>query len=358
MINRKFSTSMACLMLIFSVSLNAREIQKRERLVFTAIKISGENSPDSLLNEASMIIKKNLKGEDYFIINDLYNTEAKITFAGCIKKQCIAELPNAVSEGIVIIISIKTDTVKTGERQLSRYVIEDITENRYTIYVSTAELLKESYDLEFTGTFTERSKLLNETDLIGKKIREYYLKRKPEIKKEEIKENVSSAYYDISGVSFSLSRIKPAGSFNGIADDGFGGNIELNGVLQLFPVLSVNPGLSFYSLNPSNSNINSAYMLLPEITFGYNFIIDEDLTLTPLIGAGYSLMSVDGTTDDDLEDGGSNFYYNPVLKAGVEGVYFLADEYSLICSISYNCIVENDSVLYFRSFNLGIRVSL
>lgn len=358
MTNRKFSILLIYVLLIFSSSLNAQEVKKNNRLAFTPVKISSENAGDSFFDEVSGIIKKNLKGEPFFIIRDLYNPYSEITFNNCIKNQCTAELPNAVSEGIVIMICIDSFTVKTGERKVSRYVTEDITENRYTLYISTAEILKNRYDLEFSETFKEKSKLLNEADLIGKKIREFYIQRKPEIKKEEIdSDNESSSVYDITGVSFSLSKIRPAGSFNGIADDGVGGTAVLNGFLPSFAMFTLNPEISFYSLSPSDSTVNSAYMVLPGITMGYNFKIDDELSFAPLAGIGYSVMYVEGTAGDDQENAGTDYYYNPVIKAGVEGAYYLADSFSIICGISYNCIVEKDSLLYFRSFNLGIRVS-
>jgi hypothetical protein len=359
MTNRNFFILLIYVLLIFSISLNAQEVKEQNRLAFTPIKISSVNVYDSFHNEVSGIIQENLKGESFFVIRELYNPYTEITFNNCIKNQCTAELPNAVSEGIVIMIYIDSFTVKTGERMVSRYVTEDITENRYSLYISTAEILKDRYDLEFSGTFKERSKLLNEADLIGKKIREFYIKRKPEIKKKEKesdKESESSSFYDITAVSFSLSKIKPAGSFNGIADDGVGGAAVLNGFLPSFAMFTLNPEISFYSLSSSDSTVNSAYMILPGFTLGYNFKIDDELSFAPLAGIGYSVMYVDGTAGDDQENAGTDYYYNPVLKAGVEGAYYLADNFSIICGVSYSCIVEKDSLLYFRSFNLGIRV--
>ena len=360
MTNRKFSTLLVCVLLIFSISLSAQEVKKRNRLVFTPVKIPSENVSDSFLDEVSVIIKENLKGESFFLIRDLYNPYAEITFNNCIKKQCTAELPNAVSEGVLIMICINSYTVKTGEQKVSRYITEDFTENRYSLYVSAAEILKERYDLEFSGTFKEKSKLLNEADLIGKKIREYYIKRKPEVKKVSIKsdkENELSSIYNITGVSFNLSRIRTAGSFKAIAADGMGGVAVLNGFLPSFAMFTMNPEISFYSLNPPESNVNSAYMIIPEITSGYNFKIDDELFFTPLAGIGYSVIYVKGATDNDQENSGTDYYYNPVIKAGIEGSYNFVDNFSIICGVSYSCIVERDSLLYFRSFNLGIRVS-
>lgn len=186
MTNRNIFTLLACVLLIFSISLNAQELKEHNSLAFTPIKIPSEIVSDFFLDEVSGIIKKNLEGEPFFVIRDLYNQYSEITFNNCIKNQCTAELPNAVSEGIVIMIGINTYTLKTGERKVSRYVTEDITENRYTLYISTAEILKDHYDLEFSGTFKKKSQLLKEADLIGKKIRGFYIKRKPKTKKEVI----------------------------------------------------------------------------------------------------------------------------------------------------------------------------
>lgn len=361
MINRKFLIILICTLYVLSPPLKALEVKKQKRLDFTVIKIPGESSVDPILDEISLVIKKKLKDEKFFVINDLYNPDSDITFQNCIKKQCTLELPNAAAEGVVVLIAVKGVTVKTGRRQLSRYVEEDITETRYTLYVSTAEILKENYDLEFKDTFMGKAKLLNKADLIGKDIRDYYLKRKPvsfnkEAKTAETRE--PSRYYDITGVSLNVSRLRPMGSFKEITDTGYGGSITLNGALPALRDLTLNPGLYFYSLRSSGNKIDSGYMILPEIVSGYNFVIDEELGFSPFIGAGYSMMFAYNTPGGGAGSADKDFYYNPFLKAGIEGSYSLTGDFSLICSVTFNCLFGSDSLLYFRNFNLGIRMNL
>jgi len=336
--------------LIFPRSVTAREADKPEKLVFTTITIPVSNVSDSLLNEVYNIIQKHLKGEEFFIINEKYTLSDDITFNNCIKKQCVRQLAGVTPDGVIVIISITSEEVKIGEKRLTRYMVEDLIEKRYILHIVSADLLKEKYDLEFTETFNNNSKLLNEADLIGGKIREYYMKRKPEIK--------PACLYNTTGVSLNISMIYPSGSFGNIADYGYGIDTVLNGFSPLLPAITINPGISFYSLESSESNINSAYMFLPEISFGYIFTLTKKITLSPVFGLGYSFMFIDGITDTDSGNSGTDFYYNPEFKVGIETSFILTENYSLLFDASYSCIAERSSILYFSSFNLGIRMNL
>jgi hypothetical protein len=349
------------LLIIYPVSITARENSKIEKLIFTTITIPSSGIPESLSGNISMTIQNHLKDEDFFVINSNYTKTEGITFPGCLKKQCIDKLKAVTSGGIIILVSVSTEVVKIGEKHISRYAVEDITETRYTIYAASVDQLNEKYDLQFTKTFTDTAKLIDEADRIGIKIRDFYIKRKPEKKVKNIEngnKNITQDYFDITGISLSLSTLYPSGKFTDISDYGYGAEIMLSGSSVLIPFITFNPGLSIYKLNPSSDNISSAYIFLPEISIGYNFNITDSINFTPLVGFGYSIMLIDGQTDNNPGSKTENIYYNPIFKGGAELSYSITKDYSFIFDASYNCIAEQSSVLLFSSFNMGIRMNL
>ncbi len=354
----KFKIFFTLLICIFSSLLSAEENEKQERLAFTIITISDSIVSKSLINEATVNIRKHLTAEKFFLINDQATLTENITFNNCLKEQCAGQLARITPEGIGLLISITSEEIKIDEKHVSRYVIEDITETRYTIHAAAVDILNKKYDLEFKETFNSTAKLLNEADMIGKKIRDHYIKRKPLIKPEMKEESRPSDIYNLTGVSLNLSYMYPSGRFTDITDYGYGMETVLSGISPLIPFVTINPGISVYTMAPSNGNINSAHMFLPEITFGYNYNINEQITLTPDVGTGYSLMLIDGIVPDDPGSSGSSFYYNPEFKVGLGASYFLSQDYSLLFDASYHCIAERDSKLYFASFNFGIRMNL
>lgn len=355
--NRKLFAFMI-LLLIFPISLKASESSVPEKLTFSTILILDNNVPDSLRNDVIKIIQKHLKGEEFFaIVEDNIITD-RITLENCIKKTCTAEMAETISDGIGLIISITSEDVKIGEKHISRYVVEDITEIRYTIDAAAVDLSKKRYDLVFSKTFNDSSKILKEADLIGIKIRDFYIKRKP-VMKTDLEDGIDSFdYYDLTGFTFNISMMKPIGRLGDIADYGLGAEASINGIFKIIPFLTLNPGVSFYNMEPSNQNINSAYLILPEITCGYNFTLTDKITLTPLIGIGYSFMLIDGTIPADPGNTGSKLYYNPEFKTGIEASYILAQNYALLLNVSFHGIAEKSSLLYFSSFNFGLRMNL
>lgn len=139
--------------------------------VFTVIPINRVNSTEF---KASMIIKKHLEG---FIINDSFRLTKGINYNNCIAARCVADLADIAGSGIVILITITSEDVKVDEKQLTRYLTEDIIERRYTVHIITTDLGRTEYDLIFNETVSDPSKILTEVDRIGRKIREYYIKR-------------------------------------------------------------------------------------------------------------------------------------------------------------------------------------
>ena len=129
------------------------------------------------MNDISAAIQKNLQKDEYFTVNDKFTPVESITFNNYITGRCVPELAKVIPEGIIILVAIKKGEVKVGEKQHSRYVVEDIIETRYTIYVSTVDLAAVRYDLKFRETVSDTARLADEADHIGKKIREFYINR-------------------------------------------------------------------------------------------------------------------------------------------------------------------------------------
>ena len=364
--NSRLPLIAALLIFLFPLTLAAGE--PTEQLAFAPVILKGNNITPALMNNVFIKIMKHLRSEEFFVINDRLAATDKISYDNCLKKQCITELAGITSGGIVVLISLSAEDVKTGERPISRYMTEDIKERRYTIHVATADIFKSEYDLVFKKTFNDTAPLMNEADLIGRAIKEYYIKRKPEARpevitgedlpaeaEEEEEEREPADLYDITGATLNLSVLSPFGIFSDIAERGFGIEAVLNGRSPVFPYITINPGITVYLLSPGTENIKSGYMILPEVTLGYNIQASEKIILAPVAGAGYSFMFIDGTTADGQ---GVEFYYNPALRAGIEFLYMLAPGYSIFTEAAYRCIFESDSVLQSVNINMGIRMNL
>lgn len=150
-----------------------------DKLLVTPVLIRSDVS-GRFLDDVSAAIRNNLQGDDFFIINDRYPQDDNVTFNNFITGRCVTELAKVIPGGIIILVAVKKGEVKVGEKQHSRYVVEDIIETRYTIYVSTVDLMAGRYDLRFRETVNDAVKLTVEADHIGKKIREFYIRRKAE----------------------------------------------------------------------------------------------------------------------------------------------------------------------------------
>ncbi|HPS59522.1 MAG TPA: hypothetical protein PK514_15585 [Spirochaetota bacterium] len=158
----------------------------QNKLVFTPVLVKSDVT-GIFMDDVSAIIKKNLQGDDYFFINDKFTPDERITFNNYITGRCVTELAKVIPGGIIILVAVKKGDVKVGEKQHSRYVVEEIIETRYTIYVSTVDLSAGRYDLKFRETVNDAAKLSDEADNIGKKIREFYTRRKSEVKTDAVK---------------------------------------------------------------------------------------------------------------------------------------------------------------------------
>ncbi len=159
---------------LFFIILQFSASGEEQHLTFTVIIIPGYDVPDYLNNSSYIKIRNPLKNEGYTIDDYHPDINKNISFDNCISRNCVQEIKKIFPDKIVIVISITAAEVKIGHKQLSRYLMEDITEIRYTIYVLTTDPLKDKYELTFKKTFLDSTKLLNEAGQIGLKIGEHY----------------------------------------------------------------------------------------------------------------------------------------------------------------------------------------
>lgn len=355
-----FSILLVLCIILSPVFLAAKESTgKKEQLAFYPVTMTGNGISTSLMKKILNKITGPLSGENFFIINPAQPGSNKITAGKCLDNQCIAELAGITPDGIVIIISVTSEKVKTDEKVVSRYMAADMEGTRYTIHVATADILNKKYDLVFKKTLSGSDRLLDEAGVMGRAIKKFYIKRKPaEVKtvndEPAADDSEKVEFYTIPGTTFSISMLYPFGEFSNIAEYGIGAEAVLNGISPRLPYVAVDPGITVYWLSPGTDNIKSGYMILPEVTFGYNIRVSENFMLVPAAGAGYSFMFIDGTTSDGS---GMDFYYNPALRAGIEAVYLLSPGYSLFTAASYRCLFESDTILQSANINLGIRMN-
>lgn len=330
------------------------------RLSFTPVTLKGKSISSSLMNDVIKKIQAPLRTEDFFVLNERREAGDGITYANCLENKCITGLAGIAPEGIAVLVFLTSERVKTSEKEVSRYMDADSETTRYTIHVVTADAVNMKYDLVFKKTLNKPALLLKEADAIGKSIKKHYIKRKPAKEKTSKDQPVNeeqeeTGYYNITDVTCNLSMMFPFGEFSDITKYGIGAEAVLNGRSPIIPHITINPGITAYWLSPATDNINSVYMILPEVTFAYGIQLSEKLVLAPAAGAGYSFMFIDGAT---VNGSGMKFYYNPALKAGIEAMYILSPGCGIFTSASYRCIFETDSLLQSADIKLGIRMAL
>lgn len=161
------------ILLLCPFSLNAGE-NNIHNLTFTLLTIPASDIPDDLNTESILKIKNPLLNEGYHLDDYRPGFDESINFDNCIKKDCVKDIRNFFPGKIVITISITSAEVKIGQKRISKYMVEDITETRYTIYAFTNDPSKDKYDLTFKKTFLDPKSLLKEAESIGLKIGEFY----------------------------------------------------------------------------------------------------------------------------------------------------------------------------------------
>lgn len=170
----KFKIVFFYILLILPLCLTAGGNNNTENLTFTVLTIPVNDIPDDLNTESILKIKNPLISQGYHLDDYRPGFDENINFDNCIKKECISDIKDFFPGKVVIIIAITSAEVKIGQKRISRYLVEDITETRYTIYVFTDDPVKEKYDLTFKRTFLDSQKLLKEAEIIGLKIGEFY----------------------------------------------------------------------------------------------------------------------------------------------------------------------------------------
>ena len=165
------------LLLSASLPINGDDKAAVNKLTFTIAAIKEAAISNTFLNTVSETIKKHLKDEDSFLINNQTKNNERITFNNCIRNNCIDDLRNAAPNGIVILISLSAYEIKTGEKYISRYITENITETRFTLHVAAIDLAGAGNDLMFKKTSAQTEKIISEANIIGKEIGEFYLNK-------------------------------------------------------------------------------------------------------------------------------------------------------------------------------------
>lgn len=166
------------LLLAIQVS-SADEGAKSGKVTFTLITLNESDVPDTVIKGASDRIKQTLKKEGYKIESYRPGFDENITFNHCIKRECVKELRDTAPNGINIIVSVTAQEVKTGQRRVSRYLVEDVTEKKYTIRVISSDPAKNRYDLNFKRALVDSDRINQDAEMIGAEIGKFYINSRP-----------------------------------------------------------------------------------------------------------------------------------------------------------------------------------
>lgn len=126
--------------------------------------------------------------------------------------------------------------------------------------------------------------------------------------------------------------------------------------------VETNLSINVFDLKDKKDGIQSAFSTSLFLNAGYNFLIADNMVITPYFGAGYILHSVKGDINSDaVPPGGGynykdNLYYGPSLVLGIQYAYIINEKYQFITAPYYAFYFEPKAVKSFIVFNSGIRM--
>ncbi|MBN1499779.1 MAG: autotransporter domain-containing protein [Spirochaetes bacterium] len=329
--------------LLYSISsislLAAKNTEKNTaKTLFIVFDVSSKNSPPNTGAKFSGNIRKIISDTNEFILVRDY--------AG------LASLKKKYPKAIIIRGTITIEETKKDEKELTKYAVEDQIGERYHIRLSVYNNETGKNDMYFDRISISENQLNKDSIIIGKKIRDFYLKK---YKTVEIKtpEKDNSKFIEIESVSVMPGLYYPLGSLSDTIKSGYGVNLELREVFPPARKIILIQKIGAYNLehNP-DAAIESAQMYLLGIDFGYSFNFKK-FSVIPQIGIGYMIHSIDGMSENASEYD-RELYRNPYADTGFTFEYSFSNTLKLAVKPVYTMFFEPDSMLHLGLLNFGI----
>ncbi len=143
--------------------------------------------------------------------------------------------------------------------------------------------------------------------------------------------------------------IIPHGIFKQIAEPGFGLAINL-GLTNLFfknSLIMLSSGFNF--INEERDNIASFGMPYLSLLTGYAFTLTDNFKITPLVGTGYLLHIIKGSSGGGGSSGNSEY----ALKSFLDPLFTIQCEFDVALFKGYHIILTPGYIFFFEKNNTG-----
>ncbi len=298
---------------------------------------------------AVSIIRNNLSGKKFFIISP---NELELNLQDC-DKDCIYKISQMHPNALFISGSITRIENIIGEKRISKYLVEDLKEEKYLFTVKVINLQTNSTDIFFEREFPNTKEISLEAEKIAGEINQFYSIETPDTPEiEQIEEK--PPFFVYTGFSIMPAYLKTAGDYKNIADGGYGISSSLYASTSKLEQLYIALNINAFSLQNTQDRIDSAYMFSSHLVAGYKFNIYKNIKLSPLAGPGYTFHYIDGDRNS-TGSSTSDFYYNPSFIMGAETSWSFTENYELIFRPSWGIFFEENSNPHYMLLNLGIR---
>lgn len=338
-------------------------IYKNKPLSFVVFDFSTKAAPKGFGAETSSVIKNSLTQEKSFnLIKPDENPAEKSIGPDC-DAECLSDLNLKYTDSIFVTGSIAMYEIKTGEKKVSKYVVEDIKAEKYILTVNVIDLKSGKTDLSYKKEITTKVLVADEARVIASDIKDFYLKKIaakndiPEEKPEKIK---SDQIFIFRGLALMPAFLYSAGSYSNIADYGYGLSFNSNSGLARHKKIFFDLNFNAYLLSGTVKQIETALLSSVYLFSGYTFNPLNNFYISPSMGPGYNVHFIKGEKNPSGAGGDAdnnwNLYFNPSMNFGVEAAYSFNGGYDLIFRPSWSMVFEQKGFSSYMMLNLGVRM--
>jgi hypothetical protein len=185
------------------------------------------------------------------------------------------------------------------------------------LYNPSKNIFKDS----FSEFFPER----NEIKIVSE------MKEPPAPKQEPV---IRSIYLS-SGLALNF----PCGQYRNYSNTGFGFHFETGAENYYFPEFHVNLSIDLLKMIPKSGKISPYYLFPLLLKGGYQFDLNQELSITPFFGAGVLIHSIS-----------KSYYCDPLFSVGALTSYHI-DKISAL-------FIEGSFYQYYDSYNKGSGIEL
>lgn len=310
------------------------------------------NTPTQIGVKSTSLFKAELSENYFYFIPEEKESNTILSKLDC-DSDCIIKLHSIYGDSIIITGSINRIENIIGEKKISRYLVEDLKEEKYIVTVKVINLKNNSIEHFFEKELFNTKDIETEVKIIAREINQFYKIETP-VPHESEQIEIKSPFLILSGFSIMPAYLKTFGDYKNIAKEGYGISASLSASILRFEHLYLGLNINTILFPNTRGTIDSAYMFSPHLMAGYTFNIYKNIKLLSLAGFGYIFHYIDGGKNITGSDN-ADFYYNPSLIMGMETSWSFAKNFELIFRPSWGIFFEQNNSFCYMLLNLGIR---